>query len=139
MDRTYAYFITLSEPKQYYAEQAPNTAISDLLFTPQAHSLTLQLGNVFLLLAAMALICCFTSHPEIARRYLIAVALADLGHIYSVYCALGDKVFWDLNQWNQMTYSNVGVSVFLHINRLMTVAGLFGRLGAGGNAAKKNK
>ncbi|EXJ65681.1 uncharacterized protein A1O5_11208 [Cladophialophora psammophila CBS 110553] len=136
---TWAYFITLSQPEQYYAEQAPNTAVSDLLFTGNALSLTLQLGNVFLLLAAMAVICCFTVHPEIARRYLIAVAMADLGHIYSIYCALGDKVFWDLNQWNQMTYSNVGVSVFLHINRLMTVAGMFGQLGAGVNAAQKNR
>ncbi|OAP59659.1 hypothetical protein AYL99_06957 [Fonsecaea erecta] len=136
---TWAYFVVLFQPEQYYADQAPHSAISNLLFTPNALSLTLQLGNVFLLLAALAVICCFTNHPEIARRYLIAVALADLGHIYSVYCALGHMVFWDLNQWNQMISANVGVSVFLHVNRLMTVAGVFGRLGAGESAAKKNK
>ncbi|KIW77711.1 hypothetical protein Z517_07544 [Fonsecaea pedrosoi CBS 271.37] len=136
---TWAYFITFFQPQQYYADQAPNTTITDLLFTPNALSLTLQLGNVFLLLAAMAVICCFTTHAEIARRYLIAVALADLGHIYSIYCALGDKVFWDLNQWNVMIYSNIGVSAFLHVNRLMTVTGMFGRLGTRENATKKNR
>ncbi|EXJ64732.1 hypothetical protein A1O7_01070 [Cladophialophora yegresii CBS 114405] len=135
----WAYFITLYDPQQYYADQAPQSLRSDHVFAPQSLSLTLQLGNVFLLLAAMAVICCFTTHAEIARRYLIAVALADLGHIYSVYGALGDKVFWDLNQWNQMTASNVGVSVFLHINRLLTVAGLFGKLGAGTDASKKSR
>jgi len=134
----WAYFITLSDPHQYYSDQAPQGLVSGHVFTTQALSLTLQLGNVFLLLAAMAVICCFTTHSEIAQRYLIAVALADLGHIYAVYSALGDKVFWDFNSWNQMTASNVGVSIFLHINRLLTVAGLFGKLGGSGNAGKKN-
>jgi len=134
----WAYVITLSDPQQYYSDQAPQGLLSNHVFTPQSLSLTLQLGNVFLLLAAMAVICCFTTHSEISRRYLIAVALADLGHIYAIYSAVGDKVFWDLNQWNQMTASNVGVSVFLHINRLLTVAGLFGKLGGNPSGGKKN-
>ncbi|KAJ9608678.1 hypothetical protein H2200_006449 [Cladophialophora chaetospira] len=134
----WAYIITLTNPQQYYSDQSPQAVLANHVFTPNALSLTLQLGNVFLLLAALAVVCSFTTHAEIARRYLIAVALADLGHIYSVYAALGDKIFWDLNQWNQMVASNVGVSVFLHINRLLTVAGLFGKLGANANAGKKN-
>jgi len=134
----WAYVITLTDPQQYYADQAPQGLLSNHVFTPQSLSLTLQLGNVFLLLAGLAIVCCFTNHADISRRYLIAVALADLGHIYSVYGALGDKIFWDFNQWNQMIASNVGVSVFLHANRLLTVAGLFGKLGAGGNVDKKN-
>jgi hypothetical protein len=137
--RIWAYIITLREPFQYYADQAPQALLSNHVFTTQSLSLTLQLGNVFLLLAGMAAICCFTNHAEIARRYLIAVAVGDLGHIYSVYVALGPEVFWDLNKWNQMVASNVGVSVFLHLNRLLTVAGLFGKLGSSASVAKKTR
>jgi len=133
----WAYGITLTDPQQYYADQVPQGVLSDHVFTPQSLSLTLQLGNVFLLLAAMAVICCFTTHAEIARRYLIAVALADLGHVYSLYCGMGEKVFWDLNQWNTMAYSNIGISLFLHVNRLMTVAGVFGKLGTRATTSKK--
>jgi hypothetical protein len=37
-----------------------------------------------------------------------------------------------------MMIGNVGVSLFLHVNRLATVAGLFGKLGAGVSHSKKN-
>jgi len=126
----WGYSISLLHPDQYYADQVPNAEVSKLVFTPQALSLTLQLGNVLLLLAAIAVICCWTSHPEVARRYLIAVALADLGHIYAAYCGLGDQLFFNPAQWNDMAYGNIGASAFLHINRWLTVAGIFGKLGA---------
>ena len=138
MNSVWAYVLTLIDPQRYYADQAPQGILSDHVFTPQSLSLTLQFGNVLLLLAAMAIVCCFTNHAEVARRYLIAVALADVGHIYSVYTALGDKVFWDLNEWNQMMAGNVGVTIFLNINRWLTVAGLFGKIGGRASAGKKN-
>jgi len=55
----------------------------------------------------------------------MVVALADLGHIYAVYRVWG-SVFWDLGLWNDMMWGNVGVSTFLHVNRLATLLGLFG-------------
>ncbi|KAJ9642135.1 hypothetical protein H2204_002504 [Knufia peltigerae] len=116
-------------PKQYYADQSPNADLSSLTFTPQALSLTLQLGNVFLLMVAIAITCCWTTHAEITRRYLIAVAIADLAHIYAAYCGTGNDVFWDFSQWNQMAYGNIGGSLFMHVNRVLTVAGVFGKLG----------
>jgi hypothetical protein len=133
----WAYIINLTNPQQYYLDQAPTTLLTTTSFPAQALSTTLQLGNVLLLLAAIALICCFTPHTEISRRYLIAVALADLGHIYATYASVGEKVFWDLNQWNQMMMANVGVSIFLHVQRWMTVMGMFGRLG-GTSTGKRN-
>ena len=96
------------------------------------------MGNVLLLLAAMALICCFTTNSGISKRYLIAVAFADFGHIYAAHAALGDEYFWDLNKWNDMTWGNVGVSVFLNVNRWLTVLGVFGKVGGKGtNSTKK--
>jgi hypothetical protein len=135
----WGYATALRTPEQYYADQTPNAELAKLGFTPQALSLTLQLGNVLLLLAAMAIICCWTTHADVTQKYLVAVALADLGHIYGAYRGLGDTVFWDVTQWNEMAYGNIGASSFLHINRWMTVAGLFGRLGAHGDRSKKNK
>lgn len=87
-------------------------------------------------MAAIAITCCWTTHAEIARRYLIAVAIADLAHIYAAYCGLGNIVFWDLSQWNQMAYGNIGGSLFMHVNRVLTVAGVFGRLGTGEQTTK---
>lgn len=119
----------MSDPFRIFHSQAPNFPITEEAFIPQALGLTLQLNNVLLLLAPMALICCWTKHPEIAKWYLISVAVADLGHIYAVYKAVGPQYFWNFGEWNDMTWGNVGVSGFLHVNRLATVAGLFGRTG----------
>lgn len=76
----------------------------------------------------MAVICCWTPHAKVARYYLIAVAFADLGHIYAVYRGMGPAGFWDFGQWNDMVWGNVGASTFLNINRWLTVLGVFGRL-----------
>lgn len=92
---------------------------------PPAEMLTLLLGNVYFLLALLALVCIWTPYRPVAHWYLLAVAVADLGHIHATYRVWG-PAFWDLNQWNDMMYGNVGVSAFLHVNRLATVIGVFG-------------
>lgn len=134
--------VTLREPEKYYLDQVPNTTLASIAgqtVPANGLGLTLQLGNVFALLAAIAVICTHTTHSEIIKRYLVAVAFADLGHIYSSYCALGDDVFWDFTQWNDMAWANICVSLFLHLNRWMTVAGLFGKVVGNADVAKKNK
>lgn len=99
--------------------------------------MTLQLGNVLLLLAPMAIICCWTKHPEITFWYLIAVAFADFGHIYAVYAAVGPKLFWSPSEWNDMIAGNVGASAFLNVNRWLTVLGIFGKLRSENQGKKK--
>lgn len=42
---------------------------------------------------------------------------------------MGPKVFWNFNEYNDMMWGNIGVSAFLHVNRLATVLGVFGRVG----------
>jgi len=116
------------DPKKYYVDQVPRSPITSAAFTSNSLSLVLQLGNVLLLLAFMAAICCWTPHREVAIYYLIAVALADFGHIYAAYSALG-PMFWHVSQWNDLTWGNIGASAFLNINRWATVLGLFGRVG----------
>ena len=85
------------------------------------------MANVLLLLAPIAIICCWTNNPGVTICYLTAVAFADLGHIYAVYRG-GSDYFWDVSSWNDMTWGNVGVSAFLHVNRLLTVLRVFGKI-----------
>lgn len=97
-------------------------------FPPQAEALTLQMLNVLLLLAPMALICCWTLNPTTTKAYLFAVALADYGHIYATYRGVGAEYFWNVGGWNDMVWGNVGVSGVLNVLRLATLVGAFGRV-----------
>lgn len=120
----------------------PNTTLSSIAghaVPVNGLGLTLQLGNVFALLAAIAIICTHTTHSEIIKRYLVVVAFADLGHIYAGYRTLGADVFWDVTQWNDMAWGNIFFSLFLHLNRWLTVAGFFGKVVANADVEKKNK
>ncbi|KAK0334151.1 hypothetical protein LTR02_009795 [Friedmanniomyces endolithicus] len=124
----WAYVLILQDPRKFYIDQVPHSALADAGFPPQAKLLVLLLGNVYLLLAPLAVICIWTPHRRVAVYYLIAVGLGDLGHIYATYSVWGEA-FWDLSLWNDMMWGNVGVSAFFHLNRWVTLFGLFGRLG----------
>lgn len=116
----------LYHPHLFYADQVPNSgALATVAFPPQAQILVYQLGNVYLLLALLAVVCCWTPNRVVARGYLAAVALADLGHIFAVYRVLSADTFWDVSQWNAMLFGSVGVSAFLHIHRLISLLGLY--------------
>ncbi|KAI0202191.1 hypothetical protein F4808DRAFT_422271 [Astrocystis sublimbata] len=124
-----AYVTTLQDPFAFYAAQAQNHELSasdPSSYPPQAQIVTLQLVNVYLLLAAMALICSWTTSARTARLYLAAVALADYGHIWACYVGVGLDLFLKPAEWNDMLWGSVGVSVFLNIVRLATLAGVFG-------------
>lgn len=126
----------MKDPFNYFAGQAPNFPISIHEFNPQALAMTLQLGNVLLLLAPVAIICCWTKHSEVAFWYLIVVGFADFGHIYATYAAVGPEYFLYPAGWNDMVAGNVGASAFLNINRWLTVLGMFGKLTANGTKKK---
>ncbi|KAK0940667.1 hypothetical protein LTR29_007834 [Friedmanniomyces endolithicus] len=124
----WAYVLILQDPGKFYIDQVPHNALPNASFPAQAKLLVLLLGNVYLLLAPLAIICIWTPHRSVATYYLMAVGLGDLGHIYATYQVWGEA-FWDLNLWNDMMWGNVGVSAFFHFNRWATLLGLFGRVG----------
>ena len=96
-----------------------------------------QLGNVYLLLALLAVICCYTTtDPKVARNYLVAVAIADLGHVYSTYVGLGWDRLIDIGAWNDMMWGSIGFSIFLCMNRVATLLGVFGSIKAGRKGRK---
>lgn len=118
----------MRDPFTYFADQAPNHALTTSEFSPQALGLTLQMANVLLLLAPVAALCCFTSDPTTTRGYLLAVAFADYGHIYGTYRAVGPVYFANPAEWNGMVWGSVGVSAVLNVLRWLTVLGIFGGL-----------
>ncbi|KAI1090855.1 hypothetical protein F5B19DRAFT_461311 [Rostrohypoxylon terebratum] len=124
--RVWAYISCLSDPTAFFAAQAPPFTASAV--PPQALVPLLQLANVYLLLAALAVLCAFTSHRSIARWYLVAVALADYGHVWATYRGVGEQAFWNVSEWNDMLWGGVGVSAVLNVLRWLTVLGAFGRL-----------
>jgi hypothetical protein len=131
---TLGWYTALSNPQEYHDAQVPSN-VPHPAITPGATVIVLQFGNVLLLLAALAMLCCFTAHPEISRRYLMIVAIADLGHIYSCYIGMGSRQFLDYANYNDMAWGSIGGSAFLFVNRILTVLGIFGQIK---NQASKN-
>ncbi|KAF2799966.1 hypothetical protein K505DRAFT_229783 [Melanomma pulvis-pyrius CBS 109.77] len=120
------------DPSTYVTSQLPPHSPLSTLTAPPASAtiLALTLANIFLLLAALAVLCtAITREARVAKFYLAILALADLGHIYASYKVMGPATFWDLAKYNDMMWGNIGASAFLHVNRLATLAGVFGRVG----------
>ncbi|KAI0841582.1 hypothetical protein F5Y06DRAFT_259844 [Hypoxylon sp. FL0890] len=141
----WAYITALQDLPAFYEAQAPNIPLSAPgHIPPQGRVLLLQLLNVYLLLAAVAVICCWTTHATVARWYLIAVAFADYGHIWACYRGVGPDVFWNTGEWNDMLWGGVGGSAVLNVLRWLTVLGAFGKMrdprtpAAAGGRGKKN-
>ncbi|KAK7191170.1 hypothetical protein DPSP01_008894 [Paraphaeosphaeria sporulosa] len=117
-----------NSPSAFVTRQLPSTTLTPV--PAGALVLSHTTGNIFVLLAALAILCtAITRDARVAKYYLLFVAAGDLGHIYSSYVVMGPKVFWDFSAYNDMMWGNIGVSAFLHVNRLATVLGVFGRFG----------
>ncbi|KAK4239001.1 hypothetical protein C8A03DRAFT_14565 [Achaetomium macrosporum] len=135
----WAYIAGMRDPHEYFAKQVPGASPSTTAFSAQAEGVTLQLVNALLLLAPMAVVCCFSRDPATAKGYLFAVALADYGHIYATYRAVGAEVFFHTSLWNDMVWGGVAVSGALNVLRWLTLFGAFGRVAAAVGDAGKTK
>lgn len=99
----------LADPDWYIAEQAPLTA--PLVPSVHARAVALQLGNLYLLLGMVGVaVLSSTTEPKVVRNYIIALWIADIGHIFMCYLAMGDT-FFDVAGWNAMAWGNVGCTV----------------------------
>ena len=65
----------------------------------------------------------------------MVLACGDTGHILANYAVLESAFFWNPGGWNDMAWGNIGVSVFLCINRIATLLGVFGKIGRKSKAA----
>ncbi|TLS22560.1 uncharacterized protein PpBr36_09684 [Pyricularia pennisetigena] len=88
---------------------------------------TQQLGNAFGLLAMCGVgVLYSTNEPKVVRNYLIALWIADIGHIALTYFALRHDRFMAFGSWNAMTWGNVFVTAMLCLTRTAYLLGLFG-------------
>ena len=109
------------------APSAPTIALSD-----QARIVAQQLGNAYGLLFMVGVAVLYTSTElKVVRNYLVALLLADIGHVGLTIVALGTERFSAVGEWNAMTWGNVGftvclnVSLFLSLSRSSPVAQCF--------------
>lgn len=88
---------------------------------------TRQLGNMYFLAFLVGVgVLHSSSEIRVVKNYLIALAVADLGHIMITAEALGREEMVDVKGWNAMTWGNLGVTMFLFLTRCAYLMGLFG-------------
>lgn len=116
-----------NSPRDFVVRQLPTATLA---VPDSALLLSYSLGSIFLLLFGIAILCtAVTREKRVVTGYLLLAAAGDLGHLYANWKGMGPAVFWNFNDYNEIMWGNVAVTVFLHINRLATVLGVFGKVG----------
>ncbi|KAL8655100.1 MAG: hypothetical protein Q9226_003176 [Calogaya cf. arnoldii] len=119
------YLASIFGTATFAGAQVPN--ITPTLYTSTTQILTLQLGNCYGLIALIAIgVLYSTNEPKVLRNYLIACAIADVGHIWVTYHVLGYANFVDVRGWNSLAWGNIGFTFFLFVTRVAYLAGLLG-------------
>lgn len=119
----------LSSPSTFVASQVPFQDPADHV-SPAATILAYTLGSIFVLLAGVAILCTvLTKDAHVTKYYLMILMCGDVGHLVANYAGMGSAVFWAYGEWNEVMWGNIAVTVFLFLNRLFTVLGVFGRPG----------
>lgn len=72
----------------------------------------LQLGNIYLLLAMIGIAVLYTtSEARVVRNYVIALWLADIGHVAVTCYVMEYERMIDVANWNAMAWGNIGATV----------------------------
>ncbi|CAK7241188.1 MAG: hypothetical protein STHCBS139747_002647 [Sporothrix thermara] len=104
------------------APSAPAVALPD-----QARIVAQQLGNAYGLLFMVGIAVLYTgTELKVVRNYLVALLIADIGHVGLTIAALGPDRFAAVGDWNAMTWGNVGFTVFLALMRTSYLLGFWG-------------
>ncbi|PWY82196.1 hypothetical protein BO70DRAFT_352797 [Aspergillus heteromorphus CBS 117.55] len=120
-------------PADFITSQIPSNPTATI--TPSALSLAYQVSNLYALLALLGLaVLHSTTEPRVVRNYLLALAVADLGHVWAVGRGMGLQRFVDVAGWNALTWGNVGVTMALFGGRVVVLLG-----GWGGCSVEKGK
>ena len=67
-----------------------------------------------------------TTDPRVTKNFLIACAIADIGHLWVTGAVMGGKAFVSVGEWNEMAWGNIGVTAFLFVSRVLYLAGFLG-------------
>ncbi|KAL8939328.1 MAG: hypothetical protein Q9216_003421 [Gyalolechia sp. 2 TL-2023] len=119
-------YIASLDTSYFAASQVPSILPTPLTSTTQV--LALQLGNCYGLIALIAIgILYSTSEPKVVRNYLVACAIADVGHLWVTYHVLGYANYVNVKGWNSLAWGNIGFTFFLFMTRVGYLTGIFGK------------
>lgn len=117
------------------AEQTPSPTFP---VDDNSRLVALQLGNAYGLLFLVGVAVLYTTvELKVVRNYLVALWIADIGHVAACYYVLGYDKFIDVGNWNSMTWGNVGATAFLCLTRTAYLLGLFGPDGPPSSNSRK--
>ncbi|KAK3394092.1 hypothetical protein B0H63DRAFT_444279 [Podospora didyma] len=116
------FVFTIFEPISLLAGAAPAIASPDWFFAEQIASpvipsdhtrvVTRQLGNCYGLAFLVAIAVLYsTTETKVVRNYLIALWVADIGHVAITCLAMGGKRSFAFGDWNPVTWGNIGITV----------------------------
>ncbi|KAF9889785.1 hypothetical protein FE257_006875 [Aspergillus nanangensis] len=121
------WLLPILDLNSFITDQIPQLVATHSTIHPTSVALAYQLANLYGLLCILGLAIVYsTTEPIVLRNYFIALAVADVGHIYVTYLAMGWATFKDVGAWNVLTWGNVGVTTFLLMNRILYLGGVFG-------------
>lgn len=97
-------------PEWFVAEQIALSPLEPI--TANAKMVALQLGNIYLLLAMVGIAVLYTTtEAAVVRNYVVALWLADIGHVaVTCYIMEYDRMV-DVASWNAMAWGNIGATV----------------------------
>jgi hypothetical protein len=125
-------YTAYSDPSTFVTRQLPlpPNAARIVPAAPQtAVLLAYTLGSLFMMLGAMNVLCTVvTRDVRTTRYYLALLACGDMGHLYANYLGMGSEVFWGFGAYSDVMMGNVYITLFLLVNRVATLAGVFGRI-----------
>lgn len=97
-------------PDWFVSEQVAGSALVTL--TDNSRVVAQQLGNCYGLAFLVAIAVLYTTNElPVVRNYLIALLIADVGHLAITFVALGYERSVSIADWNPMTYGNIGATV----------------------------
>jgi len=112
-------------PEWFVASQIASSPLEAI--SPNARLVAYQLGNVYLLLALVGIAVLYTTtEARVVRNYIIALWIADVGHVGATYHVIGYERFVNVSQWNSMAWGNIGATAVLFSFRTAYLLGLFG-------------
>ncbi|KAK3693801.1 hypothetical protein B0T22DRAFT_450840 [Podospora appendiculata] len=122
------FFPAVLLPDWFIGEQLPSAAsTTSAAVTANSRVVAQQLGNCYGLAFLVAIAVLYsTNEIRVVRNYLIALWIADIGHMAITYLALGHDRAVHVGAWNPMTWGNIGATMFLFLTRTSYLLGCFG-------------
>lgn len=83
------YLSPMLDPTGFVNSQLPTTSATTISLTATNRILALQLGNLYGLLFMIGVgVLYTTTEAKVVRNYLLACAIADVGHLYATYAVM---------------------------------------------------